>query len=112
MTSPSQPNRNEWHPEGWTLIEPLFLIGVPLVLFSCWPAIFAHGYTDTGGWRWDIHSTVACSAWWGVLLLFGLIGWVNHRPKKTGNLTARRPAQGDGSARAGLDHHPLYRKDH
>ena len=34
----------------------------------------------------DSHTTAACGAWWGVLLLFGLIGWVNHR-------TARRAAR-------------------
>jgi hypothetical protein len=36
-------------------------------LVLCWPALFAHGQTVTGGWRWDIHSTIACSVWWGVL---------------------------------------------
>ena len=72
--------------EGWGVIEFVLPAGILLALVSCWPAIFAHGYTDTGGWRWDIHSTVACSAWWGVMLLFVLIGWVNHR-------TAQWPAR-------------------
>ena len=47
--------------------------GLLFILVSCWPAIFWHGQAKTGGWRWDIHSTVACSVWWGSILLAAIL---------------------------------------
>ena len=70
--------------EGWGVIEPLLLIGIPLAVLGFWPAFIPalHGQTDTGEFRWTATTTVACSAWWGVLLLFALIIWAGHRPGK------------------------------
>lgn len=50
------------------IIGPLALIGGIVALIGFWPAMVWHGYTDTGGWRWDIHSTIACSIWWALTL--------------------------------------------
>jgi len=66
----------------WGIAIPAFLIIGLGWLVLCWPAIFAHGYTETGGWRWDIHSTYACAAWWGFLAVSSLLGWAGHRASK------------------------------
>ena len=47
------------------------VLGLAYVIL-CWPWFIWHGYSSGGngwGWRWDLHSTVACVIWWGVLLL-------------------------------------------
>ncbi len=45
------------------------LLGIGLgALLLLWPALAWHGQTAAGGWRWDIHTTVACCIWWGVVL--------------------------------------------
>ena len=68
--------------EGWGVIEPLLLIGGAIAVFGFWPAFVVHGQTDTGGWRWDVHTTIACGVWWGVIALFTFIIWAGHRGKK------------------------------
>jgi hypothetical protein len=40
-----------------------------LMAATCWPAFIWHGYTATGGFRWDVHSTIACCIWWGFLFI-------------------------------------------
>ncbi len=40
---------------------------IAFALLGFWPAIVWHGQNDMGGWRWDVHSTVACMVWWGIL---------------------------------------------
>ena len=61
------------------LIGPLLLFGGIAVVIGFWPAMVWHGYTDTGGWRWDIHSTIGELAYWGALIfVFTLIGFGNR----------------------------------
>ena len=71
-------------PADWGVITPLIAIIGAGFLVSCWPALAWHGYTDTGGWRWDIHSTVACAVWWGALLFIAvLVAVANRKPRRT-----------------------------
>jgi len=67
---------------GGSGLGVLIIFGV-LVLIGFWPAMVWHGYTDTGGYRWDIHSTIACLTYWGILAaLVGLgvlVSWGNKR---------------------------------
>ena len=66
----------------------VFLIIVVPVFF--WPAMVWHGHTATGGWSWDIHSTIACLAYWGVLILpLVLLGIVST--SKTAKSYSRTP---------------------
>jgi hypothetical protein len=83
---PSTPQQRPWKPSprkqstgDWGIAIPAFLIIGLGWLVLCWPAIFAHGYTETGGWRWDIHSTYACAAWWGTIGFVALMTWAGRR---------------------------------
>lgn len=56
-------------PKGdWGIIGPGLLIIAVVAVIGFWPAMVWHGYTDTGGWRWDIHSTIAELVYWGIIL--------------------------------------------
>lgn len=62
-----------WGPV-WGLLGALAAAGV----FLLWPAIFSHGekidaFTGQERWAWDVHSTVACCIWWGLLVLAGVV---------------------------------------
>jgi hypothetical protein len=62
-----------WGPV-WGFLGVLAALGV----FGLWPAFFFHGekqdaFTGQEHWAWDIHSTVACGIWWGILLLAGIM---------------------------------------
>lgn len=70
-------------PGDWGLIGPLLLFGGITALVGFWPAMVWHGYTDTGGWRWDIHSTVAELAYWGVLGFLAAMIALGNRPART-----------------------------
>ena len=50
------------------IIGPGILIGFAVLLVGFWPALAWHGHTATGGWRWDIHSTIGCLIWWAITL--------------------------------------------
>jgi hypothetical protein len=64
---------------GYGIIGPaLLVIGVVAVL-GFWPAMVWHGYTDTGGWRWDVHSTVAEAVYFGVAGFVVLMAWLGRR---------------------------------
>lgn len=61
-----------------------FIIGI-IAVAGFWPAMAWHGTTDTGGWRWDIHSTIGCLIWWGVIIfLLGLAVYANREVKPAG----------------------------
>ena len=61
------------------IIGPVLLFGGIAAVIGFWPAMVWHGYTATGGWRWDIHSTVAELAYWGVIgFVAGLIALGSH----------------------------------
>lgn len=34
-----------------------------------WPGLAVHGRTPQGAWHWTTGTTVACSLWWGFLLV-------------------------------------------
>jgi hypothetical protein len=63
-------------------------------LVLCWPALVWHGYGGPAGtaWRWDVHSTVACAVWWGVLVSAVFAGWLADRVGKRPVSPAVRPA--------------------
>ena len=78
----NQPARRQSRPpaqEDWGIAIPFFAGIMILFALGCWPAFFWHGYTDTGGWRWDIHSTIGCCVWWGILALSAFLYWTDHR---------------------------------
>jgi uncharacterized membrane protein len=51
------------------IIGPLLLVIAVVAVLGFWPAMVWHGQTDTGGWRWDIHSTIGCLVWWGLTIV-------------------------------------------
>jgi hypothetical protein len=84
---------------NYGIIGPgLLVIGI-IALIGFWPAMVWHGYTDTGGWRWDIHSTIAELAYFGIIAgfadLLALVGRVNRMaaaPQKPRQVPAAPPA--------------------
>jgi hypothetical protein len=70
-------------PGDWGLIGPLILIFFVVALVGFWPVMIVHGQTDTGGWRWDIHSTYAELAYAGGVGFVALMIWLGNRPAKT-----------------------------
>ena len=76
MSKPNQPDEPALDP-----VEKGLLLLVLSALFSCWPALVWHGRGGPTGndWRWDTHSTVACSIWWGFMLVVGVIVVVGKR---------------------------------
>src|SRR5947209_19649892 len=62
------------------IIGPAFLIFFAVALVGFWPAMVWHGQTDTGGWRWDIHSTIAEAVYWGTIGFIALLCWLGNRP--------------------------------
>jgi hypothetical protein len=66
-------------PGDYGLIGPLVLIFFAVALVGFWPAMVWHGYTDTGGWRWDIHSTVAEGVYVGVIAFIGVLAWAGNK---------------------------------
>jgi hypothetical protein len=54
-------------------VEIAILLVLLIVVILLLPAAIWHGETDAGGWRWDTHSTIACSAWWGILFLLAVV---------------------------------------
>jgi hypothetical protein len=72
-------NRNS--PQGdWGIIGPLILIFFAVALVGFWPVMVVHGTTDTGGWRWDIHSTYAELAYVGTVGFVAWMIWLGNRP--------------------------------
>jgi hypothetical protein len=65
-------------------------IGIGFIT-CCWPSLVWHGYTDAGGWRWDIHSTAACAVWWGVLVFLAFLCWLGGKPAAGTTRPARGP---------------------
>lgn len=63
-------------PAEWGILLPLIFGAGLIAVVGFWPAMVWHGYTDTGGWRWDIHSTVGCLVWWGILVFLGFLCWL------------------------------------
>lgn len=68
-----------------------FVTVAGIFLVFCWPAIVWHGYTDTGGWRRDIHSTVAVAVWLGLVAFIAGLIWLGNRSPRP----ARRPVTPD-----------------
>jgi hypothetical protein len=86
---------------NYGIIGPgLLILGIGWIVL-CWPALAWHGQTDTGGWRWDIHSTVACLIWWGIIVVPLAVAAgidVNRKRKLTG--TPQPGVQAISKARA------------
>jgi hypothetical protein len=78
------------------ILGPLALIAGVVAVTGFWPAMVWHGYTDTGGWRWDIHSTVAVAAYWGVIAFAAALAAIGNRPARH----AVRPPRGPLNAEA------------
>ena len=55
--------------DTYGIIAPALLIIGVIAVVGFWPAMVWHGQTDTGGWRWDIHSTIGCLIWWGLIVV-------------------------------------------
>jgi hypothetical protein len=71
------------------ILGPGFAILCVVAVIGFWPAMVWHGYTDTGGWRWDIHSTAAELAYAGVIAFIALLYWADHRTPGVAGRTAR-----------------------
>lgn len=67
----------------WGIIVPAVLIIGAVALTGFWPAMVWHGYTDTGGWRWDIHSTAAELVYLGVIGFMAALVAIGNRPART-----------------------------
>ena len=66
-------------PTEWGIIGPAIGIFFVVAIFGFWPAMVWHGYTDTGGWRWDIHSTIGELVYFGVLAFLALLVWLGNK---------------------------------
>jgi hypothetical protein len=77
-------------------IEYVVAAGLVIGLTGFWPVMVVHGYTDTGGWRWDIHSTIAELAYVGAVAFVALMIWLGNRPPKL----SRAPRDLAGSLRS------------
>ena len=57
--------------ERYGLIGPLLLWGGIIAVIGFWPAMVWHGEGGPTGtaWRWDIHSTIGCLIWWGLVII-------------------------------------------
>lgn len=95
--------------EKWdgSFIGPVGLAVVAGVLALFWPAAVWHGYGGPTGndWRWDIHSTVACGIYWGVLALLVLPAWIGNRmapPRRRPDAEVTAPVNPDPAVTAGL----------
>jgi hypothetical protein len=65
---------------GYGIIGPAVLIFFAVLLTGFWPVLVVHGQTDTGGWRWDIHSTYAELAYLGAIgFVLGLAAMGNRK---------------------------------
>jgi hypothetical protein len=64
-------------------MDAFFVVCIVLAVIGFWPAMVWHGYTDTGGWRWDIHSTIGCSVWWGLSVLCILLAVADKKAKRS-----------------------------
>lgn len=71
-------NRNS-PPTEWGIIGPAIGIFFAVLIFGFWPVLIMHGQTDTGGWRWDIHSTFAEAAYLGCVAFSGVLIWAGNR---------------------------------
>jgi hypothetical protein len=72
------------------IIGPILVALVVIVPVFFWPAMAWHGYTATGGWRWDIHSTIACLTYWCILVFLVILLGLANKPK-TANSHTRMP---------------------
>jgi len=76
----------------WGIAVPALLITFAVALVGFWPAMVWHGYTDTGGWRWDIHSTIAEAVYFGVIgFTAGLVALGNRDSRRAVTVTPDRP---------------------
>lgn len=75
------------------IIGPLILIAFAVALVGFWPVMVVHGYTDTGGWRWDIHSTIAELAYLGTIGFIITLAWLGNRPARLPRMPARTPLE-------------------
>lgn len=69
-------------PTEWGIVGPAILIFFVVALIGFWPAMVWHGYTDTGGWRWDIHSTIGELVYFGTIGFIALMAWAGNRSPK------------------------------
>src|SRR5512135_3106607 len=78
----SQPVRRQSRPpaqEDWGIAIPFFAGAMIIAVVGFWPAMVWHGYTDAGGWRWDIHSTIAEAVYFGVVAFIVTLVWLGNR---------------------------------
>ena len=78
----SQPVRQRPRPPAqgdWGIAIPFFAGLMVIALLGFWPAMVWHGYTDTGGWKWDIHSTVAEAVYFGVMAFIAALIVLGNR---------------------------------
>lgn len=70
----------------------LLIIGV-IAVVGFWPAMVWHGQTDTGGWRWNIDSTIGCCVWWSFTVLPLVIAAIVDVHRKRKAIMAQYTAQ-------------------
>jgi len=76
----NQPSRPRIPGQGdWGIAIPALLIAFAVALVGFWPAMVWHGYTDTGGWKWDIHSTIAELVYFGVAGFIAVLIFLGNR---------------------------------
>jgi hypothetical protein len=69
---PFRPRPGAWGTiERYGIIGPALLWGGIIAVAGFWPAMAWHGEGGPTGtaWRWDVHSTIGCLIWWGLVVL-------------------------------------------
>ncbi len=66
----------------WGIAIPFFIGAMLVALVGFWPAMVWHGYTGAGGWRWDIHSTIAEAVYFGTVAFIAGLIWLGNRPAR------------------------------
>ena len=79
MSQPSRPRIPGQGDAG--ILFPLLGITFAVLLVGFWPAMVWHGYGGPTGndWRWDIHSTVAELAYFGVIGFIAALIFLGNR---------------------------------
>lgn len=82
----SQPVRRK-PGNDYGIIAPLLGIAFAVALLGFWPAMVWHGYGGPAGtaWRWDIHSTIAETVYFGAIgfiAWMAWMAWLGNRPAK------------------------------
>jgi hypothetical protein len=69
---------------NYGIIGPGFLIICAVAVLGFWPAMVWHGEGGPSGtaWQWDVHSTIGCLVYWGVLIFVCVLARHGNRASR------------------------------